>query len=124
MVFCTVALLGCDLSEHPPIDAEQARDSAQHVTQALREAQALHANGDVSRAHQRWSTACNLFNQQLADSVSYHASSSDSLRLSYLLGRFRKEMDAKNGQPEVAMGDLESELERALAAIPDAARPE
>lgn len=114
------ALALCACKPHPgaSIHADQARSAVIEINQALHNAQTLHASGAVYDARDQWSSAKITYNKKLEEGVAYHCSSGQALKLSYLLAKVARELNAPKGKPQVAMNTLSSELETTLSEIP------
>lgn len=116
---CVLAFCACKPHPGAALHSEQARHAVVEINQALISAQTLHAAGDMRDAEAKWSEARATYNAKLREGVSFHHSSHQALKVSYLLGRIANELQGAKGNPQVAMLDLTTELEEALVLIPD-----
>ena len=115
---CAFFVLACQGHPGAELNAQQAQDAVVEMKQALTAAQTQYETGSTFNAQQNLQQAIETYNKKLEDGVNYHCSSTQALRLSYLLGNIGREFDRRKGQPDVATKDLLHELDTALSTIP------
>ena len=118
ILVCAFAVLACQADPGANLNAELAQTAVVEMKQALTAAQEQYQEGSRFNARKKLKNAIKTYNTKLQSGVTYHCSSTQALRLSYLLGNIGREFERSKGQPDIATKDLLHELDSALATIP------
>ena len=115
---CAFFVLACQGHPGAQLDTQDAQLAVVEIKQALTAAQGQYDRGSKFNARKHLKQAIQTYNEKLETGVDYHCSSTQALRLSYLLGNIGREFDRRKGQPQEATKDLLHELDAALSTIP------
>ncbi len=118
ILVCAFVVLACQGHPGAELDAQHAQEAVVEIKQALTDAQGQYERGSTFNAQRHLKKAIQTYNQKLESGVDYHCSSTQALRLGYLLGNIGREFDSRKGQPQAATKDLLHELDTALSTIP------
>jgi len=109
-----VVLLGC--TGTPPLEPAERAESAAQVSASLHQAVYLHGNGRSDEAVEVWHDAHATLRQDLLDAVREARGDREALRVEYLMGRVRHQLELPTGEPDPLVSEVESVVGEVLEA--------